>query len=307
MFEEGVERGKFKSGFGKRKINPRHTGRKHGRFASMYTPTEADIKLLQKHDAIEAIEGMSPKEIEVFMDRLRMVGSKRKSNPKGRIKQKKAKRKLPIKKGVLTPIPDDIEIERLPMGVAQGHDTFRQREFMHSPITSSKGHYRTRKPNPKSWDKVVKGAVQNMSDKELVALHKKQSKKLHSSHAPERQFGTEGVKMLESTIELTEKEISRRGLSPRKLNPSKPLSSKRRKYMTPVDWAKLNMKNYHKHMKAFDSSMEVDDPDYSCLIAANLDAYGAEINYRDAGDKKNANKMMTERKRISKELSTLLK
>jgi len=422
----------------KRKSNPRHTGRKHGRFASMYTPTEADIKLLQKHGAIEALDGMSPQEIEVFMDRLRMVGDgKRKSNPKVRIKQKKTKRKLPIKKGMPTPIPDDIEIERLPMGVAEGYDTFRQREFMHSPIKSSKGHYRARKSNPtlnykkeilsdtrarksgkipahhkrfynvseygispkdfdryyervyidvlkkarnalrkghkptdvyedivegmvmdhmgaspksirdmdigqimteqiqehlivsspeirkvyqprgisskprrgnpKSWDNVVKGAVQNMSDKELVALHNKQSKKLYASVAPERQFGTEGVKMLESTISLAEKEISRRGLKARKSNPSKPLSDKGRKYMTPVDWAKLNMKNYQKHMKAFDSSMEVDDPDYSCLIAANLDAYGAEINYRDAGDKKNASKMMKERKRISKELSTLLK
>lgn len=61
--------------------NPRTVGRKKGKFQSLYTPSESDLRLLRKYDAIEALEGLDPRAIEKFISRLREVDSRRDKVP----------------------------------------------------------------------------------------------------------------------------------------------------------------------------------------------------------------------------------
>lgn len=57
--------------------NPRRVGRKKGKFATVYTPSSDELKLLKKYNALEAIEGLDPKSIDIFIARLREIDGRR--------------------------------------------------------------------------------------------------------------------------------------------------------------------------------------------------------------------------------------
>jgi len=430
MIPAGVAASYGRRMMGNPKKNPRKSGRKGGRFTSVFTPSQEELKLIEKYNAFKIIEGKSPRVIEEFVKRLRkldkdlakrkkdvrqhdpelaklaekyrkrrqrhsyivtapdstpgeiarsqrmldkledelvMYAEMRNMDPEdlrkymehARRKQKSAKsskrRMANPRKRKGTKLPKGTKITRLPPATAHDFESIggygmrgeyrkgsraydpagpeRTLEQMMMEEGVERGTFKERFGNPlrsdrythRGYDAVFsKGSpLAGMGDKPgyTFAIFDKDGKMIRYTYTPvpmsqAKKIFKEAIDQhldedlpVNMTVPLAMRKAEMRAMKkhPRRMaNPSKPISEKKRKGMTPKDWAELNMKNYRKHMKAFESSMEVDDPDYECLVAANLDAYGAEINYRDAGDSESADKMMKERKRISKELSAIL-
>lgn len=74
-----------------------------------------------------------------------------------------------------------------------------------------------------------------------------------------------------------------------------------------LEWAIFNLKEFEKCLGIWERSISRSNPDFDAVLGAYRHLYGAEINFKDAGDRQGFIEVEKLRKRLAKIIVKMMK